>query len=235
MSDHQQRDVTIPADEATHFVVIESHVFACFKILFNAPPRSNGLDHRLYCRCRRSEDQVVGLLFRIAQRATYEQPMSCVVLPVMQERNTCPIKESRTFRALTHRKTLPLLGFEHQGFDLTDFDLPAASVRGAHPHRLITSDSKHIRVAMGFQPRAQVEVVSIDRVSHDPCNGDLREVDTRDHLSGQFSLGLKLNSLRKSSLAAEPWITDPNFVKIEFTINEPMPTGGDIIEKHSDL
>jgi hypothetical protein len=125
---------------------------------------------------------------------------------------------------------LPILGLEHKSFDLTDFDLPAASVRGTHPHRLITSDRKHIRVAMGFQPGAQVEVVSIDRVSHNPCNGDLRKVDTLDHLPGQFALGLKMNGLRNASLAAALWIIDPSFGKIQFAINERMPTGGDIIE-----
>src|SRR5712691_3445271 len=107
MSEHDKRDVAIPADEAPDFVVSKPHVFARFKIFLNMPPCSNGLYHRLYCRCRRSPDQVVGLLFRIADGATNEQPMACVVLPLMQEKDTCPIKQARTFRALTHRETLP--------------------------------------------------------------------------------------------------------------------------------
>src|SRR5712691_1543965 len=235
MSEHDKRDVAIPADEAPNFVVSKPHVFARFKIFLNMPPGSNGLYHRLDCRCRRSPDQVVALFFRIADGATNEQAMACVVLPVMQEKDTCPIKASRTFRALTHRETLPILGCEQKGFDLTHFDLPAASVRSAKPHRLITSDSKHIWLALCFQPRAQLVLVSIDRVSHDPCNGDLRAVDTLDHLPGQFAFRLKMNGLRNASLAAALWIIDPSFGQIQVAINERMPTAGDISEKHGDL
>src|SRR5207244_11771811 len=106
----------------------------------------------------------------------------------------------------------------HTSFELTDVDLPAASVRGMHPHRLSTSDSKHIRVALCFQPRAKVEVVSIDRVSHNPCNGDLRKVDTLDHLPGQFALGLKMNGLRKPSRAPALSIIDTSCGTLQFAI-----------------
>src|SRR2546421_11367272 len=152
MSEHDQRNVAIPADETADFVVSKPHVFARFKIFLNMPACSNGFDHRLYCRCRRSPDQVVGLVFRIADTATNEQPMSGVVLPLMQEKDTCPLKHSRTFRALSRRETLPILSFEHKGFDLPDFNLPAASVRSANPHRLITSNRQHVRVALCFHP-----------------------------------------------------------------------------------
>src|SRR5205823_14828193 len=100
MSEHDKHNVAIPADEATDFVVSKPHVFARFKIFLNMPACSNGFDHLLYCRCRRSEDQVGGLVFRIADGATNEQPMACVVLTSMQQRDRCRIKESRTFRAI---------------------------------------------------------------------------------------------------------------------------------------
>src|SRR2546428_9464973 len=45
--DHDKRDVPVPPLIATHFVILQAHVFPCFKTFLNFPPLSNGLDHLL--------------------------------------------------------------------------------------------------------------------------------------------------------------------------------------------
>jgi hypothetical protein len=61
MSQHDQGDMAIPADEATNFVLSKPQSFAGFKIILNAPSGSNCLDHLLECGPTGAQDKVVGL------------------------------------------------------------------------------------------------------------------------------------------------------------------------------
>ena len=59
-----ERDVPVPPDEASNFVVIQSHVFGVFKIFFNMPACANGPHHLVQGGSRWGEHEVVALLVR---------------------------------------------------------------------------------------------------------------------------------------------------------------------------
>src|SRR5437588_93215 len=63
MSQHDKRDMPIPADEATDFVLSKPESFAGFKIILNTPPSPNRLHHLLECCPRWSEDEIIRLVF----------------------------------------------------------------------------------------------------------------------------------------------------------------------------
>ena len=52
MGEHDERDMAIPPDPTSDFVMVKPHIFGRFKIFLDMPPCSDGLDHLLQCgRC----------------------------------------------------------------------------------------------------------------------------------------------------------------------------------------
>ena len=73
-----QGDVTRPAEEAAHFVLIQAQVFGRFQILFNAPARADGLHDGGQGSGERGKDLVKGPDGRIVKATTDEQEVASV-------------------------------------------------------------------------------------------------------------------------------------------------------------
>src|SRR5919202_795514 len=89
--------------------MIQAHIFGVFKIFFDMPPASNGMDHLLECRRGWSEDEGVTEVCCIGHAATEQEPMLSIRLPVMQDGYTGPVKQAGTFGSFAHREALPRL------------------------------------------------------------------------------------------------------------------------------
>src|SRR5438876_3011066 len=83
ISQHHERDMPVPCRPATNLILVQTHVFGIFKILFNMPSGSNGLDHLVQRGGLGGKDEIVDLLCWIADAATNEQPMASVIFPAM--------------------------------------------------------------------------------------------------------------------------------------------------------
>src|SRR2546429_4482116 len=129
--------MAIPADEAPHLVLSKAHRFARFKIIFYAPSCSNRLHHLLKRCAFGSKDEIIGLLFGIVDAATKEQPVASIILPVVQDRHASPIEEPWPLGSIPHGEPLPILIMQQQSLNLADLNLPASSVLGSYPHRLV--------------------------------------------------------------------------------------------------
>jgi hypothetical protein len=70
MSHHDKSYMAVPGSPATHFVLTQAQIFACFKIIFDAPPIANRRDHHLECCARLCEDEVIVLLFWMVNAPT---------------------------------------------------------------------------------------------------------------------------------------------------------------------
>ena len=88
---------------------------------------------------------------------------------------------------------------------------------------------------MRFQPGAQVHIPPIDTISHDPSKGNPCFPQALDHLSGQFTFGVKTNRLGNARFSAPPSIVDPVLGKREFAVDEGMSFCGYIAEKNAHL
>ena len=74
------------------------------------------------------------------------------------------------------------MGSKPVGFDFTDLHPLALPIKSQYSHRLITGNGQHIRVLMGFQPRTQVQIAALDRISDHPGNGNSSLPEAFDHL-----------------------------------------------------
>src|SRR6266566_5027893 len=91
-SHQHQRDVSVPTDEATNFVMVQPQVFGVFKILFDVPACTNGRNHLRQGRSFWSKDEVVRFLVGISEATTNEHPMASIIFPSMQHGHTSPVK-----------------------------------------------------------------------------------------------------------------------------------------------
>ena len=132
--------MSVPANEVAHFVVVHAQIFSVFKMFLNMPSSANGLHHLLEGGCRWRKDKVVPLLLRIRDTAADEQPMSPIVLPLVQDGNQGPIKPPRSLGALAHREALPIVLSQHEGFHLFHFHPSASSLRHQYPNGFITGN-----------------------------------------------------------------------------------------------
>src|SRR6266702_6682158 len=62
MGQHHEGDVTIPTRPTSDLILIESHIFGCFKILLYVPACSNCLHHLLQGGSFRRKDEIVRFL-----------------------------------------------------------------------------------------------------------------------------------------------------------------------------
>src|SRR5258708_3327849 len=199
------------------------------------PAWPDGRHQLLQGSSRRSKDEVVGLLLRIGETATNEQPMASILFPLMQDGNAHPVKEPGAFGPLTHRAELPLLLIKQESLDFADFPLSALPRGGQYSNGSITRYSQHVGIVMRFQPGAQVQVTPIDRISHHPRDGNRSLEDSLHHLNRQFRFGLEAYRLRDACSLTPLMILDPIERKIEFAINEGMPFGRHVGQKDADL
>jgi len=88
---------------------------------------------------------------------------------------------------------------------------------------------------MRFQPETQVQIATVNRVSHDPGNGNLSVPYAFDHAPGQFRLGLEANRFWDACGSTALTILTPVQGKIEFAINKRMSFGRHIGEKDPHL
>src|SRR5260370_4343142 len=116
MRQHHQRDMAIPPDPASDFVLIQSHILGGFKVFLNMPAGADGLHHLAERGSSWSKDEVVGFLSRIGEAATHEQPVASIIFPAMQYRDARPIKEPWAFRSLAHPAALPHPPMQDDGF-----------------------------------------------------------------------------------------------------------------------
>src|SRR5260370_18227803 len=78
MSQHHQRDMAIPPDPASDFVLIQSHILGGFKVFLNMKSCADVLHHLAERGSRWGKDEGVVLLSRIAEAATNEQPVAFI-------------------------------------------------------------------------------------------------------------------------------------------------------------
>ncbi len=167
---------------------------------FNMPACANGLDHLWQDGSFRGKNEVVGFLGRIGEAATNEHPMAPIIFPSMQHGDASPVKKAGALGPFTHREALPILGMKQERFHLCCFHPSANPIRSHYPDRFIASNCQHVGISTVFQPGAQVQVASIDRICHHPSNRDLRIPKTRQHASRQF--WFRLEAHRRMSIPA---------------------------------
>lgn len=198
MSEQTQGDMAIPSDPTSDFVVVEAEIFGIFKVLLDMPTLANGLDHLLQGGSLGGKDEGVGFFVRTAHTATHEQPMSCIIFPLLQDGNNRPVKKPGAFGALTHREALPILGVKQEGFNVADFHPPSSPIGSQDPDGFVAGDCQHLGARLRLQPGPQVQTAPIDRICNNPGNGDLSLPEAFEHLLGQFTLRLKTNSFRNA-------------------------------------
>src|SRR6266436_979957 len=76
--------MAVPADVATHFIVIEAEIFGVFQVDFNTPASSDGQDDRVQGGPRRCEDQVIGLFVGVVQATTDHEPVASIYRAVKE-------------------------------------------------------------------------------------------------------------------------------------------------------
>src|SRR5258708_7211780 len=116
--------------------------------------------------------------------------MSSIILPLMEHGDDCPIKEPGAFGTFAHGQALPVLLVKDECLDQRSL-FASASGRCLESDRFIASHSHHVRIPMHFQPGTQIQIATIDCISHDPGNGDLSLPNAFDHALGQFWLCLE--------------------------------------------
>ena len=205
--------------------MIQSQIFGIFKMLFDMPACATGRNHLWQRGPFRGKDEVVGFLVGISQAAPNEQPMTLIIFPSMQQRYASPVEEPGAFASLTHREALPILGSKQERFHLCCFHPPANPIRSHDPDWFIASDRQHVRIAPVFQPGAQVQIASIDRICHHPSNRYLGIPQTRQHASGQFRFRLEANRGWDPSRLTPITVLCPVQGQVEFAVNEGMPFG----------
>jgi hypothetical protein len=88
---------------------------------------------------------------------------------------------------------------------------------------------------MRFQPGPQVQIAAVDRISHDPANGDLSLPHASEHLGSQFWLCLEAHRVCDACSSTPIPILSPVQGQIQFAINEGMAFSRHIGEKNPHL
>src|SRR6266487_2993656 len=201
---HDQGDMAIPSQEAAHFVVIQSEIFAILKIFFNAPTTSQSGDFGLQRGLGGSKDQIIGQVWGGSDAATDEQRVPAIVSALLPNGQGCPVKETRPFGPFAHGQGLPVARGKPCG-DVAHFQSAHAHGRQIQHDWFITGDSHHVGLRVRFQPDAQVRIATIDAISHDPLDPYLSLRETLQHEDGQLRLGAEGNrGGDANSLSARP-------------------------------
>src|SRR5258708_10695723 len=151
--------MAVPANVATHFILIEAKIFGIFQVDLNRPPRSDCQDDGLQGGPRRCEDQVIGLFVRVVQATAENYPVASVHYATMDLGHNGPIKEPLPFGSQAHRESLPVLGTQRLLLDACHLANPV-SLSGLNTDDFIGRDSQRVGEALLFPPDPPVSAVS---------------------------------------------------------------------------
>ncbi len=152
----------------------------------------------------------------------------------MQHGHDCPIEEPGSFGAFAHTESLPIGSWKHKGFRLGSRP-PLATRSCLSPHGFIAGDGQHVGGLRRFQPDASVQIPTLDGIGNDPGKRNLRLPKALDHLSGQFTFGLKANGVGNTCLPTPLLILSPAQGKIQFPIQQRVAFDAGVGEKDPDL
>ncbi len=168
--EEDQGDMPIPAQVAAPFVVVQAQSFGRFSILFDVPPRSNGLDDRGQGHAKRGEDQVKGQLGGIIEATTDDQEVACIHAPGLHPGQDGPIKEAFSFSALALAEPLPVPAPKLVVRDAAHI-AEQNSCGSLHADHFGAGDSHGVGVALLLEPLPQVRTVAVDGIGDDPADG----------------------------------------------------------------
>src|SRR6266487_4439970 len=142
-SQHDQRDMAVPPQQATHFIVIQTKVFAILKIFFNAKASSPSGDFGQQRGVRGSKEQVIGQIWSGSDAATDEQGVPAIISALLQHRHAGPLKKAWSFGALTDGQSLPVARLPKSGQHIAN--LQAAHAGSGEQHDgFITRNRTHV-------------------------------------------------------------------------------------------
>ena len=143
ISEQDEGDVTIAADIAAHFRLVQAQVFAGLQVLFAVPTRANSLHHGRERRRQWSRDQVRSQFVRVVEAATDDQPVATVHAALLDPGPDGPIEKALPFGALALTEALPVLGAQGTVGDIGDiteqdagFGLPSSDFGARHRQRV---------------------------------------------------------------------------------------------------
>src|SRR5882762_7382463 len=100
--------MTIPAQVAAHFILIESQSFGRFQVLFDTPPCTNGLHHGGQRRLWWSRDEEIGHLIWIVKATAKDEPVAAIHGASLRDGQTRPVEKPLAFGAQASREALPI-------------------------------------------------------------------------------------------------------------------------------
>ncbi len=152
----------------------------------------------------------------------------------MQHRKTCPVEEAFAFGALAGRESLPVAGAQRLPGDAGDIGEQHAGA-GLHTDDFNGGNRQGVGVVVGVQPLPQLGAVAVDRVSHDPLDGQVSRLNPLEHVDAECGFGGKAEVSRDVSGLAAWQISTPVVGQIQRTVDEAMTQRRDVREKDADL
>jgi hypothetical protein len=157
--EQDQGNMAIPAQVATHFIVIEPQGFGGLQVLFDVPAAANGAYDGGERRGQWGKDQVSGDLAGIVEAAPKDEEVAVVEAALVQDGQAGPGKEALAFAAQALREELPVRWAQRLLLDGSDIRQQAALVR-LDTDDLERGDRQGVGVALLFQEDPQVRAVA---------------------------------------------------------------------------
>src|SRR5262249_21249037 len=110
------------------------------------------------------------------------------------------------------------------GLNESSFDTSQPLVR-LEGYWFITSDSQDVVILMGFEPVAQIQIASIDRISDDPIDGNGSSFNTLHHLNSEFWFCLETNRIWDVGSVPTIGVLAPVQRQVQFPVNERVALG----------
>jgi len=191
--EQDEGEMTVPANEAAHFILIQAQPFAGLQILFNVPSRANGLHDGGQQHVFGGENQVIGQGVWVVKAATDDQEVLSIHRPGLCPGQDGPVKEPVPFGALTLTEPVPVAGAQGRR--------DAAHIPGQtcllalHTDDLGRGDGQGIAEALRFQEGAQVRAMAVDCIGNYPVDRQVGLLGALDHVLGQFGFGAKADAI----------------------------------------
>src|SRR5450631_4249093 len=157
--------MAIPAHKTAYFIVVQPHLLRIFELLLNTPPSPNSPSHALKRRAQRCIHQVVGLLCRLVRNPANEYPVLSIVFPPIQNGNTGPIEEERSFRTRFYTELLPIL-LSHEEVLCLGHGHQLASFSSHDPNLFCAGNCECKGVMVVFQPGSQIKFVALKGICY---------------------------------------------------------------------
>jgi hypothetical protein len=192
--EQHEGDVAIPAEIAADFILIQAQLFTSLQVLFDVPPRANGLHDGGELRGKWGPDEIKGQLSWVVETATDHEEVASVHGPGLHPGEAGPVEKAFAFGALALAEPLPVAGPKVLGGQAGHVS-EEACLLALHTDDFGAGDGERVGVALLFQPLPQVRAVAVDRISHDPADGQVSLVSPLDHALGQFGFGAKADGV----------------------------------------